>query len=45
VALALSHANAQVAPPPAVAHGTFLSDVENVVDRVLIKNSLKATGS
>jgi len=45
VALALSHANAQVAPPPAIAHGTFLSDVENVVDRVLIKNSLKATES
>lgn len=45
VALALSHANAQVAPPPVVAHGTFLSDVENVVDRVLIKNSLKANES
>jgi len=45
VALALSHANEQVAPPPAIAHGTFLTDVENVVDRVLIKNSLKATES
>lgn len=45
VALALSNANAQVASTPAVAHGTFLSDVENVVDRVLIKNSLKATES
>jgi hypothetical protein len=45
VALALSHANAQVAPAPTLAHGTFLSDVENVVDRVLIKNSLKATNS
>ena len=45
VALALRDANAQVAPTPAVASGTFLSDVENVVDRVLIKNSLKATES
>ena len=45
VALALRDANAQVAPTPAIASGTFLSDVENVVDRVLIKNSLKATES
>lgn len=45
VAVALSRANAQVAPVPSLAQGTFLSDVENVVDRVLIKNSLKATQS
>lgn len=43
VALALGNAGAQM--PPAPQPEFFLSDVERVVDRVLVKNSLKATGS
>lgn len=43
VALALGHAGAQTTATP--AHEFFLSDVEKVVEKVLIKNSLKATGS
>jgi hypothetical protein len=43
VALALGNAGAQM--PPAPAPEFFLSDVEKVVERVLVKNSLKATQS
>jgi hypothetical protein len=42
ISVALGHAGAQVTATP--AHEFFLTDVEKVVDRVLIKNSLKATG-
>ena len=43
ISLALGKASAQLAPAP--AQDFFLSDVEKVVDRVLVKNSLKAMGS
>lgn len=43
ISLALGQSGAQVAVTP--SHEFFLSDVEKVVDRVLIKNSLKPTGS
>ncbi|HVJ08917.1 MAG TPA: hypothetical protein VM554_11070 [Acidisarcina sp.] len=43
VALALGRNQPQ--PPPAPASDFFLSDVERVVEKVLIKNSLKTTNS
>lgn len=45
VAASLGHTGAHIAVPPAPAEGFFLSDVEKVVEKILIKNSLKATGS